>query len=203
MMTKQALLSLLVVTACSKATPSNVGNPDADRASEIKRGEQLVAMGGCGDCHTPKKFDPQLHAPVPDMTRMLSGHPAGAPDPEGNPGATDSGVIGPTFTSFKLPFGVVYARNLTPDKATGLGGWTEQQFVQTLRTGHHQGSGRVLLPPMPWQNLSNAVDMDLHDIWVYLQSIPAVSNQVPDPKVPAEAMAAIDQANQAAAKRAL
>jgi len=163
---------------------------------DVARGEQLVKMGGCNDCHTPQKFDPNLGMPVPDWSRMLSGHPTGAPDPEAKPGQTDQAVIGPTFTSFKLGFGTIYSRNLTPDRETGLGAWTEAQFIQTMRTGHRQGTGRVLLPPMPWMNLAKASDDDLGAIYAYLQSIPAVSNRVPDPKVPAEAIAGIESSYQ-------
>jgi mono/diheme cytochrome c family protein len=161
-------------------------------AGDVARGKQLVDMGGCADCHTPKAFDPKLGMPVPDMTRYLSGHPEGAPDPQAQPGQTDMAVIGPTFTSFKTGFGVVYARNLTPDKDTGLGAWTEAQFIQTMRTGHRQGTGRVLLPPMPWMNLAHSSDDDLKAIFAYLHSIPAVHNAVPDPKVPAPAISAIE-----------
>ncbi len=175
---------LLGLAACS--------HNNNDSAELVKRGQQLVSMGGCADCHTPKRFDPKVGMPVPDDTHFLAGHPEGAPDPESQPGQTDMAVIGPTFTSFKAGFGIVYSRNLTPDRETGLGAWSEQQFIQTMRTGHRQGTGRVLLPPMPWQNLATASDGDLQAIYAYLRTIPAVHNQVPDPKVPAPAIAAIE-----------
>ena len=180
---KLTTVLLLGLAACSHSSTS--GN--------VARGKQLVDMGGCADCHTPKAFDPKLGMPVPDMTRYLSGHPEGAPDPAAQPGQTDMAVIGPTFTSFKLGFGVVYARNLTPDKDTGLGNWTAAQFIQTMRTGHRQGTGRVLLPPMPWMNMAHSSDDDLESIFAYLHSIPAVHNTVPDPKVPPPAIAAIEE----------
>src|SRR5262249_17833031 len=125
----------------------------------------------------------------PDMSRMLSGHPEGAPDPAGTPGGHDMGVINATMTSFKLPFGTVYTANLTPDKDTGLGAWTEEMFVRALRTGRHMGgAGRPILPPMPWANLAQLNDADLKAVFAFLQSIPAVRNDVPAPKVPDAAM---------------
>jgi len=188
-------------SACStKAAPA--AQPAVDPAQIIARGEQLVRLGGCGDCHTPLKFDPKIGMPVPDHTRMLSGHPEGAPDPEGAPGKADVGVIGATMTSFKTGFGVVYARNLTPDRETGLGAWTKDDFIRTMRTGHRKGGSRVLLPPMPWQNLAAASDDDLVAIYSYLHSIPAIKNAVPEAKVPPEAMQAIEQAYSNAAKQA-
>ncbi len=97
--------------------------------------------------------------PVPDMSRRLSGHPNGAPDPGGSVGGQDMGLIGPTFTSFKMQFGIVYSPNLTPDKDTGLGAWRESDFIKAMRTGKHfGGNGRAILPPMPWMNLSMLTD---------------------------------------------
>jgi len=49
----------------------------AAHADLVKRGGQLVRMGGCSDCHTPMAFDPKIGAPVPQMDRFLSGHPEG------------------------------------------------------------------------------------------------------------------------------
>jgi hypothetical protein len=129
--------------------------------------------------------------PVPQQALLLSGHPTSAPGPGAKPGATDQAVIGPTFTSFAAPFGVVYARNLTPDPETGIGSWSEDDFVKTLRTGHRKGSGRALLPPMPWQNLASLPAEDLRAIFTYLRTIPAVKNRVPEPQVPAPVIAAI------------
>jgi hypothetical protein len=192
-MSRLALFSLvcLALTGCHSAAPSGDGQ-------QVARGAQLVSLGGCGDCHTPMRFEPALGMPVPNRERLLSGHPNGAPEPAGEPGKGDQAVIGATFTSFRLPFGVVYSANLTPDKQTGLGNWTLAQFVQTMRTGHHQGTGRAILPPMPWQNLSVAPDEDLNAIFAYLQSIPAISNKVPAPNVPAPVIESIAKSYEAA-----
>jgi hypothetical protein len=182
--------ALTAVTACSAQPPTGAragAAPDA-----IERGRQLVSMGGCNDCHTPMKFDPEIGMPVPDMSRMLSGHPEGAPDPASNLAGHDLAAIGPTFTSFRLPFGVVYTANLTPDAATGLGAWTQEMFMRAVRTGRHMGgNGRPILPPMPWPTLAQQSDADLAAIVAYLRSIPAIRNDVPAPKVPDQAMDAV------------
>jgi hypothetical protein len=187
----------------AQPAPAKAAQPAAatpvTEAELVARGAQLVGLGGCHDCHTPMKFDRALGMPVPQRERALSGHPEGAPDPQGQPGAGDQGVIGATFTSFRLPFGVVYAANLTPD-ATGLGGWTREQFINTVRSGHRQGNGRPLLPPMPWQNLAAASDADLNAIFAYLRSVPAIKNRVPAPQVPAPVLESISKNNQTVAK---
>jgi hypothetical protein len=170
-------VAALALAACTPRAPA--------APSPVERGRKLVSIGGCNDCHTPMKFDPAIGMPVPQMDRMLSGHPEGAPDPASTVSGHDQGVIGPTFTSFKLPFGVVYAMNLTPDKDTGLGSWTEDMFVRALKTGRHfGGNGRPIMPPMPWQSLAQQSDDDLKAIFAYLRSIPPIRNGIPDIKVP-------------------
>lgn len=166
------------------------------QAELVKRGEALVKMGGCSDCHTPMAFDAKLGMPVPQMDRFLSGHPEGAPDPSANPGKGDQAVIGPTFTSFRLPFGVVYAQNLTPDPDTGLR-LDRAQFIATMRTGKHRGAadGRPVLPPMPWMNLQNASEADLSAMHAYLGSLRPVRNAVPEPKVPPPVIAEMAKLN--------
>jgi mono/diheme cytochrome c family protein len=171
-------------------TPARAGTPPS-HAELVQRGERLVALGGCADCHTPKAFDAKLKMPVPQVERTLSGHPENGPEPQVKPGAGDLAVIGGSFTSFAAPFGVVYAANLTPDPETGLGQWSEADFVQTLRTGHEKGTGRPLLPPMPWQNLASLPEEDLRAIYAYLRSLKPISNRVPAPRVPPPVIAAI------------
>jgi len=181
---------------------ASIGSPAA-ASDPVALGRHLVSMGGCNDCHTPMKFDPEVGMPVPDMSRLLSGHPQGAPDPASALSGHDMGAIGPTFTSFRVPFGVVYSFNLTPDRDTGLGAWTEDMFVKAMRTGRHMGgNGRPILPPMPWMNLAQQGDSDLRAIFAYLRTIPAIHNDVPAPKVPDEALAALAAAyDKALAKR--
>jgi len=183
------IATIVTLALAGEATP--VGSPSSTASHEqsVARGQYLVRIAVCNDCHTPWAFDPDLGMPRPDMTRMLSGHPAGGPDPQGTLGAQDSALIGPTFTSFKLPFGTIYSANITPDADTGIGSWTEEMFVNAFRKGRHMGGdGRGILPPMPWMWLRNLTDEDLRSIYAYLRSVPPVRNAVPDNKVSEEAM---------------
>src|SRR5262245_8325744 len=182
----------LAVVLCSAAVASAA--PPA-RSEQIKRGEYLVKYGGCNDCHTPSRLHPKLGLPIQDMSRMLSGHPEGAPEPVSQYRAPDFVVVGPTFTSFTLSFGTVLAPNLTPDKDTGLGMWTEEMFVTAIRTGKHMGgNGRLILPPMPWPAMNALTDEDLKAMFAYLQSIPAIRNEVPQPDVPQSTLAQLTEA---------
>jgi hypothetical protein len=145
----------------------------------LRRGQYLTAVGGCNDCHTPLKMGPK--GPEPDMSRMLSGHPAELklpPPPDLGKGPW-LWVGAGTNTAFAGPWGVTYSANLTPDKANGLGGWKAEDFIKTMRTGKHLGVGRDILPPMPWQNVALMTDSDLRALYAYLLSVPAISNAVP------------------------
>jgi hypothetical protein len=151
-------------------------------ADKVARGEFLVRVGGCHDCHTPLKMTE--HGPEPDMSRMLSGHPEDLvmPPPPAPSGPWISSTSG-TLTAWAGPWGVSFTKNLTPDE-TGLGKWTADQFVMALKSGRHEGRGRPILPPMPWTNYGALAEEDLKSIWAYLQTIPPVKNKVPDPLPP-------------------
>jgi mono/diheme cytochrome c family protein len=174
-----ALLVVLPVSLTAADRPA--GDPDA-----VARGKYLVDAIGCADCHTPLAMGPK--GPERDEARHLSGHPSDlalppAPAlPEGPWGFVGSG----TLTAWSGPWGTSFTANLTPDRETGLGAWTAEQFIETIRSRRHLGRGRALLPPMPAEFYGNLSDEDLRAIFAYLQSIPAVSNRVPEPIPPAE-----------------
>jgi hypothetical protein len=62
--------------------------------------------------------------------------------------------------------------------------WTEDMFVRAMKTGKHMGSGRDILPPMPWQAIAGLTEDDLKAIYAYLRTIPAIRNEVPRPTGP-------------------
>jgi len=193
-MRRIATLTLMAIgcagsIACRPAeAPSPAPDPAVVKAAQIERGKYLVMFGDCGNCHTPKVTT--AAGAVPDETRLLSGHPAG--EPVSAAPNVDAGWIAVRLdrTAFAGPWGVSFPRNLTPDQTTGLGSWTEEMFIKTLRLGKHQGEGRDLLPPMIQQGVRRATDEDLRAIWAYLQSIPPIDNAVPDPLPPPEPPAA-------------
>jgi hypothetical protein len=184
-------MSVVLVSATAHAADKPAKK--MSKAEMIKRGEHIVKIASCNDCHTPAKMGPT--GPEPDMDRMLSGHPQDMklpPPPQlGMPWAV-AGAI--SFTAWSGPWGVSFTRNLTPDKETGLGDWTEQNFIDTIRTGKRLGKGRPLLPPMPVRWVNEMTDEDLKCVFAYLQSIPAVKNQVPEPLPPSAPPAAAGMA---------
>ncbi len=177
-----AVTVIALAAALVAATIAAAGGAPAQTPAE--RGRYIVTTFGCNDCHTPWKLGP--NGPEPDMTRLLSGHPQDlamppAPKlPEGPWLITGAA----TNTAWAGPWGVSFTANLTPDAETGLGSWTEQQFIDALRTGRHQGRGREILPPMPVMWIGKKTDEDLRAIYAYLRTIPAVQNRVPAPIAP-------------------
>jgi cytochrome c553 len=166
----------------AQAAPARPAAAKPAGAGPAARGKYLVTVMACNDCHTPWTMG--ANGPEPDMTRMLSGHPASATlPPPPAPNGPWVGAFTGDMTAWAGPWGISYTRNLTPDKETGLGLWTEQQFIETIRNGRKQGRGRQLLPPMPWQMYRNLNDSDLKAIFAYLKTIPAMSNNVPDPVI--------------------
>ena len=155
----------------------------------VERGHRLVIGGACHDCHSPKimtEFGPKV-----DSSKMLSGHPENAPYPEIKLDALQPGnwiLFAPDLTTFVGPWGMSFAANLTSDSATGIGAWTESNFVNAIRKGKHMGidTERPIMPPMPWDNYNNLSDSDLKSIFAYLQTTIPVSNRVHAPYSPDE-----------------
>lgn len=156
-----------------------------EHAARVERGAYLVKTMGCHDCHTPWTMGPR--GPEPDMTRALTGHPSGMTMPPAPAVPMPWMWVGAaTNTAFAGPWGVSFTANLTPDEETGLGKWTEEMFIQTMKTGKHQGKGRPVLPPMPVAVLAQLTDSDIRSLFAYLRSLKPVSNRVPAPIDPPE-----------------
>lgn len=167
------VLALVASLAYTTAQNANA------QTSRIKRGEYIVNTSGCHDCHTPWKMG--ANGPEPDMSRMLSGHPETLPMTP--PPAVDAPwqmVTAVTNTAFAGPWGISYTMNLTPDRNTGLGIWTEDMFIKAIRTGRHMGVSRPINPPMPWPVYRNWTDEDIKAVYAYLRTIPPIVNHIPD-----------------------
>jgi cytochrome c len=74
--------------------------------------------------------------------------------------------------------GKVYPTNISPDKETGAGNWTDDQLARAIREGIGH-DGRALFPMMPYENYRHLSDEDLASVIVYLRSLPPVHHVVP------------------------
>ena len=194
---KLILLCFLFCSAFIFSQCSDIGSDKKDLPkqnfggfeSQVKWGEHLVTVGGCADCHSPKKMTPQ--GPVIDQDRAFSGHPSQMPPPDIDRKEVESKglvVTTPTLTSWVGPWGVSYAANLTPD-ATGIGNWQESNFITALRQGKFKGmpTGRSLMPPMPWEFFKEMSDDEIKAIFAYLKSVKPITNLVPEYQPPVTA----------------
>jgi hypothetical protein len=187
-----ALLSALSFTLAPPAGAADAAKTPAGGQTSVEkaaRGKYLVMTSGCMDCHTPFKMG--ANGPEWDMSRMLSGHPENVTmsAPPVLPQGPWLVISSATNTAHAGPWGVSFTANLTPDPDTGLGQWTEKDFIATIRTGRHLGRGREVLPPMPIPVYNNFSDEDLGAVFAYLGTIPPVKNRVPEPWAPPAAKA--------------
>lgn len=179
--------ALSCFTNCQQQPAEKPATTEAPAPKEdpAKRGEYLVTVLGCDDCHTPKNMTPQ--GPAPDMSRRFMGHPTDEPfstdDKKKLIAEQHIAIFSPGMTAAAGPWGVSYAANLTPDD-TGLGAWTEAQFIKAIREGKSKGmdNTRPILPPMPIPSYRNLTDDDLKAIFAYLKTVNPVKNTVPNPK---------------------
>lgn len=127
-------------------------------AEQVARGQYLVALLGCGSCHTNGAL-----VGAPNMQQLLAG--------------SDTGVAWSNPLVDRNP-GIVYPANLTPDIETGIGSWSAAEIIAMIQTGVSKHSGQTL-PVMPWPSYSNIHPEDAAAIAAYLKSLPPVRHQVP------------------------
>jgi len=185
-----AVVAGVTIIACTNTTASEkTASPTEtevvalDSAGLVKRGDYLVNAMGCDDCHSPKTFGPQGPQLIQEL--RFSGFPQDGKLPPIDVEQVKKGwtLMSPDLTSAVGPWGVSYGANITSDP-TGIGSWTEEQFLNAIKKGKYKGldNSRPLLPPMPWFVYKNLTDEDLKAIFAYLKTTKPVKNVPPAPK---------------------
>ncbi len=144
--------------------------PEVEALCAGLEGDNLMDCGAyivnnvvpCGDCHTPRDAD---GLPMEDM--FLAGN-AVVPFLDIAPDDDEAGAVWPA--------------NLTPDEDTGLGSWSADEIKDAFQNGVRP-DGSVIFPVMPYQEFHNMQPDDADAIVAYLQSIPAVENEIPESQV--------------------
>jgi mono/diheme cytochrome c family protein len=138
---------LLAASALTALTALTFDSPFAqDQAAPVGRGSYLVnTVAACGNCHTLRAADA---TPTPGM--FLAG---------GN--------------RFDIPPGLARAKNITPDKDTGLGSWTDEQIIRAMREGKTK-EGNIVGPPMPVEYYNKMSHADAGAIVAYLRTVPPI-----------------------------
>ena len=127
--------------------------------ARLARGKYLVdGVNGCFGCHTDADWSKPGAPPV--VGREGSGH---------------------IWADQDMPW--LVAPNITPDKETGVGNWTDDTLARAIREGIGH-DGRALFPVMPYPDYRQMSDEDLASIIAYIRSVPPVRNQLPATKMP-------------------
>jgi mono/diheme cytochrome c family protein len=145
---------LVNATGLALALALSLSAPGRNAAAQdrLERGEYLATIMDCGGCHTPGALRGQ-----PDHTRALSGSDVG----------------------FEIPgVGIFYPPNLTPDRETGLGKWSETEIIVAVRNGARP-DGRALVPVMPFHAYARLTDSDADALVGYLKSLQPLRNPAP------------------------
>ena len=121
-------------------------------ADPVRRGEYLVDILACPVCHSP----------VDEQRRTL-------------PGMRLAGGLRMQLS----PFGMYPTGNLTSDKETGLGNWTDDEIKRVITKGTLRDGTRMLPFPMDWPSFSTMKESDLNAVVAYLRTVPPVRNKVP------------------------
>lgn len=178
-----SLAASFALIACTNTSAKSETAVIISKDSMMKRGSYLVSAMGCDDCHSPKKMGP--NGPELDMEHRFGGHLANAPLGKPNTSVMKDGymLFAMDLTSAVGPWGQSYSANISSDE-TGIGNWSEEQFMTAIREGKSKGlkEGRPLLPPMPWFVYRNLSDTDLKSIFAFLKTTKPVANRVPGPK---------------------
>ncbi len=138
--------------------PEAASPPDSPPSDDdpVARGRYLATLASCADCHTPREGG----APVEGMAY------AG----------------GSAFR--RAGYGTLFSANLTPDPETGLGSWTEDDFLARFAAGEGHDNEKIALgtpnPVMPWDEYAGMKEQDLRAIWAFLETLPPIQNDVPD-----------------------
>jgi mono/diheme cytochrome c family protein len=144
------------VSMLIKSAPQPAGSvPPVDRSDRLKFGEYLATLGGCIGCHTKE-----------ERGELVAGMEFGG------------------GREFRMPYGVVVSANISPDPETGIGRWSERQFIDKFyeyKEYAEHGSPKVGpegFTLMPWLSLTRLPEEELAAIFAYLKTRPPVRNPV-------------------------
>jgi mono/diheme cytochrome c family protein len=148
------VLGLLAFWLISMPQPLDAAALPANHTPDVANGEKFYNAAGCHSCHKPG----------PELAGVDAALPAGG-------------------TPLKTPIGTLYAPNLTPDKETGLGNWSDLDFVNAVQRGIGKG-GSHLIPAFPYTSYVKMRTEDVLDIKAYLATLPAVTAPAKSSEIP-------------------
>ena len=152
--------SAIYITSCTNqdANKKTTDVVDDSTRQVLDRGKYLFNnVAGCVDCHSLRDFS-KYSGPV-------------VPGTEGGGGMVFD-------QKFGLP-GVLYGKNITPDSATGIGTWTDEEILRAITQGINK-AGDTLFPLMPYPNFNRMAKDDLLSIIAYLHTLKPINKKIAD-----------------------
>lgn len=158
---------LLIVTICiisgiaaliaCNNVPANTNTTNFTNQDKIERGRYLAeTVASCMHCHSERDFT-RFAGPIKEETKGMGG------------------VSYPRF-------GVLYSSNITPDSATGIGTWTDDEIARAIAYGINR-EGDTLYPIMPYFEYNKMSKEDIYSIVAYLRTLKPITNKVPERKL--------------------
>lgn len=145
--------------------------PSMSQEELIARGAYLAGIARCASCHTPRLAE---YASTDD----LSTEQVVTLSLRGNDALDFENKFMAGGRAFSLgPEGTLFAGNLTPDEATGIGAWTDEELEMALRLGVLP-SGEMMHALMPYRSYVRWSALDMQALIAYLRSLPAIENEV-------------------------
>jgi mono/diheme cytochrome c family protein len=138
----------------------------------------LVAVGGIAWVWRPAIAPTSANQTISDRKTIDQGAELAAIGNCSDCHTKDVGVPYAGGRALPTPFGTIYASNVTPDLETGIGTWSEEAFRRAMHEGVDR-EGRQLYPAFPYDHFTKATDEDIHALYSFLMSIPAISNVIP------------------------
>ena len=138
----------------AEATSFYAALDDREKADKVSRGRYLIETLGCAYCHSPVKEDGS---------------------------AIEEFYLAGGQRLSLYPFANVVSYNLTSDRDSGLGAWTDEQIKNAVTRGVRPDGSRMLPFPMPWPSFGSLKAHDVDALVAALRTLPPVSNGIPGP----------------------
>jgi len=158
-------LVTIFFTACNENSSTNSSEPVANNKEDsmqkvVARGEYLALhVAACIHCHSMRDFNKYAGPDVPGT--------------EGGGGSKfDHSILD------AIP-GTMYSKNITPDSATGVGTWTDEELLRAITQGINK-RGDTLFPLMPYAHFNRMTKNDLLSIIAYLRTLKPIKNTIPE-----------------------
>lgn len=143
-----------VLLGCAFALTALCLGAPASASADLENGRTMYFAGGCASCHAAPASSKCDDPKIKDKVTLAGGR------------------------CLKSPFGTFYVPNISPDPESGIGGWTEAQFITAMKQGISP-SGEHYYPAFPYTSYQRMTERDLLDLKAFLDTLPAVKSRVP------------------------